>query len=276
MTARSLIACDLDRTLIYSRRFLDAAGPGRRCVEVYEGEEISFMTENAVALLTDLVAKNVVIPATTRTVAQYRRITLPGAPYRFAVTSNGGTILVDGMPDQEWAAAVEARVRADGVPLAEILTALRSRATDRWVRKERVAEGLFCYLVVDETAVPTEFVPEWRAWCEPRGWQVSQQGRKIYTVPRTLCKSRAVDEVRRRLVGSGELATHAPALAAGDGVLDAELLSYADAAIRPAHGELHAQSWSTEGLTVTGQAGAVAAEEILAWLQLRAEQSCQA
>ena len=101
MTARSLIACDLDRTLIYSRRFLDAAGPGRRCVEVYEGEEISFMTENAVALLTDLVAKNVVIPATTRTVAQYRRITLAGAPYRFAVTSNGGTILVDGMPDQE-------------------------------------------------------------------------------------------------------------------------------------------------------------------------------
>ena len=275
MIERVLIACDLDRTLIYSRRFLDAAGPGSRCVEVYEGEEISFMTGNAVTLLADLGAKQVVIPATTRTVAQYRRITLPGAPYRFAVTSNGGTILVDGIPDPEWEAVVDARIRAEGVPLAEILTALRSRTTDRWLRKERVAGGLFCYIVVDEGAVPTEFVPEWAAWCEQRGWRVSQQGRKIYTVPRPLCKSRAVDEVRRRLVASGELATDAPALAAGDGALDAELLRYADAAIRPAHGELHAQGWTTEGLAVTVRAGAVAAEEILAWLRLRAEWSCQ-
>lgn len=265
-----LIASDLDRTLIYSRRFFDREVCGRRCVEVYEGEEISFMTAGAATLLARLASRHLVIPATTRTVAQYQRITLPGAPYRFAVASNGGSILVDGMPDPDWSSIVNSRMHADAVPIGHVLAVLRTRTSDQWVRAMRVADGLFCYLVVDEAAMPCAFVAEFRAWCEPRGWQVSQQGRKVYAVPRTLCKSHAVAEVRRRLVSTGELDDNAPLLAAGDGALDAALLSYADAAVRPAHGELHAQGWLTEGLTVTGRHGADAAEEILEWFDFAA------
>jgi len=266
---RKLIATDLDWTLIYSHRFFgddfDASVAGLCCVEIHEGEQVSFMTTGAAKLLAELADRHFVVPATTRTVTQFTRIALPGAPYRFAVVSNGGSILVDGTPDADWSFAVRSRLQADSAPISQVLSMLRTRVCAKWVRGTRVADGLFCYLVLDDVAVAGEFVGELRAWCEPRGWRVSQQGRKLYVVPRTLCKSYAVAEVRRRLVASGELDGNAPLLAAGDGALDADLLGYADAAARPAHGELHTQGWHTEGLVVTDCRGADAADQILEW-----------
>jgi hypothetical protein len=264
----ALIASDLDRTLIYSRRFFDEFTDAT-CVEIYDGAPISFMTVDAVARLEALARDRIVLPATTRTVAQFERIQLPGGPYQYAVTSNGGTILCDGAPDARWSATVAERIRAESTPIAEVVSALRTRASDEWVSNFRIAEGLFCYLVVEESRLPADFLEEWRRWCEPRGWLVSRQGRKIYSVPAGLCKSTAVAEVRRRLVERGELDELAPLLAAGDGSLDAGLLVYADAAIRPAHGELHTTNWSAFGLTVTKASGATAGEEILDWFWSR-------
>lgn len=263
MTA--LIASDLDRTLIYSRRFFDSATLPAQCVEIYRDDPISYMTPRAVELLRQLSTQHLVVPVTTRTIAQYARVTLPGSPYRYAITSNGGTILVGGSPDVAWADEMAARIRDSGPPLTDILAELQTRIHDSWVQNLRTAEDLFCYLVVDEAALPTDFVSEWRLWCAPRGWTVSQQGRKIYTVPVPLCKSQAVAELHRRLTESGELPAHTPIVAAGDGALDAKLLELADAAIRPAHGELHSLDWQCPRLHVTADSGAVAAEEILTW-----------
>lgn len=265
----ALLASDLDRTLIYSRRFFDTPPPAQQCVEVLRGELISYMTARAAELLRDLSARQLLVPTTTRTVEQYTRITLPGAPYRYAITSNGGTILIDGAVDVIWSAAVAARIRAGGPPLPQILTALRARIRDDWVHNLRSAEDLFCYLVVDESTMPVDFLAEWRDWCSLRGWTVSQQGRKIYTVPQALCKSHAVNELHRRLIDTGELPEGAPILAAGDGALDAALLDVAHGAIRPAHGELHALDWRRAHLSVTRSRGARAAEEILTWFNDR-------
>lgn len=272
-SSSALIASDLDRTLIYSRRFL-AETSEAVCVEVYDGAPISYMTPGAVARLSGLASTHVVVPATTRTVAQFQRVRLPGEPYRFAVTSNGGTILCDGEPDEAWRATIEGRIAASSAPIVEVVGELRARVSDSWVRSLRVAEDLFCYVVVDEARLPERFLDEWREWCSPRGWVVSRQGRKIYAVPLTLCKSHAVAEVRRRLVRAGELTAATPLLAAGDGALDTGLLVYADEAIRPAHGELHGLGWSTPGLTVTAASGASAAEEILQWFGAPIEMRC--
>lgn len=272
MTVTALIASDLDRTLIYSRRFFPVAPPPAACVEIYDGAPISFMTSTAMRALTDLAAQHIVVPATTRTVAQYRRITLPGAPYALAVTSNGGTILVDGEPDRQWNTAVKGKIRADGPGIDIISAALRQKISDEWVKSFKIAEELFCYLVVDETKLPGEFLAEWASWCADRGWRVSRQGRKIYTVPNSLCKYRAIVEIRHRLIETGRIPACAPLLAAGDGALDAELLSLADKSIRPAHGELHSLGWTSEGTEITRASGASAADEILTWLHRRAEE----
>ncbi|WP_236737420.1 HAD family hydrolase [Mycolicibacterium llatzerense] len=267
MTA--LIATDLDRTLIYSRRFFDTIPPAHQCVEIYRDEPISYMTPAAADLLRQLTTRHVVVPTTTRTIVQYTRITLPGAPYRYAITSNGGNLLIDGAPDRQWTRTVAARIRAGGPPLTHILAELQTRIDDSWVHNLRTAEDLFCYLVVDEAALPSEFLADWQQWCVPRGWAVSRQGRKIYTVPRSLCKAEAVAALHHQLIDTGELPAEAPILAAGDGALDAAMLELASAAIRPAHGELHTLGWQRAHLTVSNAIGARAAEDILAWFTAR-------
>jgi hypothetical protein len=259
-----VIATDLDRTMIYSVAAMDVRDV--ECVEYLDGQPLSFMTTKAARLLRALAAETVIVPTTTRTVEQFRRIDLPGGPWRYAITSNGGNILVDGEPDIDWRRRVDDEVTAAGAPLAEVLGELRSRCDSSWVLKERTADDLFCYLVVDLDAMPPTFVPEWSTWCAERGWGVSQQGRKVYSMPGAVCKSTAVAEVKRRLVAEGFIRSDELVIAAGDGALDAEMLVAADRAARPRHGELESLGWQRDNLFVTRSSGGAAAEELLRWM----------
>ena len=68
---------DLDNTLIYSYRH--DIGRDRRCVEVYQGREISFVTQETHRLLQKLSERKeqvLIVPTTTRTAEQYARINL--------------------------------------------------------------------------------------------------------------------------------------------------------------------------------------------------------
>ena len=125
-----------------------------------------------------------------------------------------------------------------------------------WLRKERVAEDLFAYLVVERELLPEDWVKELAAWAENRGWTVSLQGRKIYAVPKPLTKSAAVREVARRT--GAELT-----LAAGDSLLDADLLLAADRGWRPGHGELADTGWTAPDVTALPERGVAAGERIL-------------
>lgn len=270
--ASALIATDLDRTMIFSRNAMGEeqfATVAPQCVEIYQDAPLSYLTPRAADLLAALSARVPVVPVTTRTAAQYGRITLPGSPFGYAVVSSGGRILVDGVDDRVWRTQVEARVAASSVELAEVSAHLEAIATADWVYSWRVADDLFCYLVVDLARQPADFLAQLQGWCAERGWLVSAQGRKIYTLPTSVTKSAALHHVRERLVEARQLDAAAPVFAAGDGRLDIDLLTYADHAIRPRHGELEALRWNTPGLTVTATSGALAGEEILAWFDDR-------
>ena len=254
-----LVASDLDRTLIYSRgaMTLEPTDTPVTCVEVYEGEPASFLTARAADLLVELSAIADIVPVTTRVRRQYERIQLPGPPPVYAVVANGGQVLVDGAPDPDWSATV--RDRIDGcAPLGEIWAHLSAVCRPEWTKTLRNADGLFCYAVVHPRRVPPDFVVEVGAWAQERGWRTSFQGRKLYWVPAPLTKSAAVAEVRERL-GAGTV------LAAGDSLLDIDLLMGADRAIRPAHGELHQAGWLAPHVEVTASAGVRAGEQIVEW-----------
>jgi hypothetical protein len=129
----------------------------------------------------------------------------------------------------------------------------------------REAGGLFCYAVLGQAGAPTGFVAEAADWAAGRGWTVSAQGRKLYWMPRGLTKSAAVAEVAAR-VGAERV------LAAGDSLLDRELLVYADRGIHPAHGELLRSGWSAPGVECTAAAGVLAGQEIVEWFAARVEE----
>ncbi len=258
-----LVACDLDRTLIYSARASGVAQtdlPSLVCVEIYEDAPLSYMTPKALDLLRDLAEVAVVVPTTTRTEAQLARVVLPGVSTRFAIAANGGALLVDGRADPVWRARVDEAVSAAGATVAEVGSYLGElAAADGWLLRLRDADGLFVYAVVDRDRVPLTAVTDLTRWCADRGWTVSLQGRKLYAVPDGITKSAAVAEVARR-AGASRV------LAAGDSVLDGPMLESAHAAIRPAHGELHGLGWTRPHVQVTGASGASAGEEIVAWL----------
>jgi hypothetical protein len=268
---RTVVVADLDRTLIYSAAALGLTGrdeeaPRLLCVEVYAGRPLSFVTERAAADLTGLAEAGVLVPVTTRTVAQLRRVHLPGPPPAYALCANGGRLLRDGVEDRDFTVAVADRLLHAGAPLPELRAELERAlsAADPFVEKVRDADGLFCYAVVDRGRLPPSWVEELTAYAEERGWAVSVQGRKVYCVPAALTKAAAAREVAA-LLGADRL------VAAGDSVLDRDLLEAADAAIRPAHGELHALGWTRPHVSVTREAGVLAGEEVAAWLARQAE-----
>ncbi|MDG9701813.1 HAD family hydrolase [Streptomyces sp. DH37] len=257
----TLVASDLDRTLIYSAAALgltmpDAEAPRLLCVEVYQARPLSYVTEAAAALLTALAARSVFVPTTTRTREQYGRIHLPGPPPHYAICANGGHLMVDGESDPGWHARVRRALDADCAALEEVRARMVAAAGPEWLLKERVAEDLFAYLVVDREKLPDTWVKELADWAGPRGWTVSLQGRKIYAVPRPLTKSAAMAEVARR-TGAERV------LAAGDSLLDADLLLAADAGWRPGHGELADLGWSAPHVTALPERGVAAGERVL-------------
>jgi citrate lyase beta subunit len=258
---RILVASDLDGTLIYSSRALRLATPDQNAprllgVSVSQGQPVAYMTETAAGLLRRLSAAAEFVPTTTRTREQYLRINLPGTVPRFAICANGGHILIDGHTDRNWNAEMRRRVEDGAAPLAEIRDHLARTADPAWLRKQRVAEDLFVYLVGDRPLLSEGWVKDLTSWADERGWGITLQGRKVYAVPRPLTKSAAVAEIVRR-TGAGRV------LAAGDSLLDADLLLAADAGWRPGHGELTEVGWSAPHITGLTTTGVAAGEEIL-------------
>lgn len=259
-----LVVCDLDRTLIYSRAALGEDPPPVRCVEVYDGARASFLTEVAFGLLTRLQALSVFVPTTTRTVAQLGRVELPAPPSRWAIAANGGHILDHGVSDRDWHAGILERLDTECAPLADVRAWFDAAAGAPWLLRAQEADNLFSYAIVDRTLLSADVRSELGAWAAERGWTVSLQGRKLYVVPAPLTKSAAAAEVAARV---GATRT----LAAGDSLLDTDLLAWADEAVRPAHGELQSAGWSRPDLVVTVSAGVRGGEQVVATLLARVQ-----
>lgn len=227
------------------------------CVEVHDGKPVSFMTAVAAQALVSLAAVSTVVPVTTRVSEQFERVRLTGPAPRYAIAANGGLVYVDGAVDRGWSAGV-ARVLAGQFPLSAVWEYAGHICRPEWTTKLRNAAGLFCYAVVRPDRLPDGFVGDLSGWAAERGWRISLQGRKLYWVPEALTKSAAVAEVAQRI--GADLV-----LAAGDSILDTDLLLGADRGIHPRHGELYDTGWSAPNVTRTAAAGVCAGEQIVRW-----------
>lgn len=256
-----MVACDLDQTLIYSANSMalqcpDSSAPAMVVAEVYEGTPLSFMTRTAWDTLERLVDDTIFVPVTTRTVQQFRRVNIPGRDKGYAVTTNGAVLLQNGVPDPAWTDFMQASVKAKCAPLQEVHDYVLGAAKPPAVLRGRVAEDLFVYCIVNRDALSADYLEKLSGWCQERGWTISLQGRKLYCVPSPITKEAALAEIQRRHPVD-------KLLAAGDSKLDAGILQLADAAFRPAHGELDKAAYHLPHLKVTSSSGIMAGEEIL-------------
>ncbi|AOC57864.1 MULTISPECIES: HAD family hydrolase [Bacillus] len=250
-------ASDLDRTLIYSHRVLDQYEyeGDYDLVEVLDERPLSYMSVETKKSLQTIHQLGWFIPVTTRTTAQYERITFFQQELQpeYAVTTNGGCILHHGKPLEDWQAIVDERLKAC-MSVREMLRAISDLPVAAWVKRTRTAEGKFLYLIMKDEYLSHIPLAELKLWGEERGWQVSLQGRKLYFIPEPLNKWDAVAFLKERL----ELEY---VYGAGDSLLDAGLIRQADMGFAPRHGEVLDFDPLLEPTAASGMA---AADEITA------------
>ncbi|MFC6154732.1 HAD family hydrolase [Nocardioides yefusunii] len=263
-----VVASDLDRTLIFSRRSGGHTGVAVKDVETYRDAPISFVTPRAHDDLAALAASGRFVPVTTRTVEQYRRIRLPGPTPPLALCANGGRLLVDGVEDEAWSRRASSSASSSGEPFGAVWEWFAAACLDAagephaFVSSFRAVEDLFVYAVAHE-AWPQSWIDEVGARVLQAGWSFSVQGRKVYAVPSGLSKGAGVTalrELRPDVFGDGS--GTATLVTAGDSWLDRTLLEVGDVAWTPRGSELHRAGFSLATLRVTAEEGFAAGEEL--------------
>lgn len=260
-----IFASDLDQTLIYSHRtFISKEIDEQiRPVERLDNRFISFMTQNALIKLREISQKVLFVPVTTRTKLQYQRINFLeyDIAHQYAVTSNGGTIFYKGREDTDWTQYV-LQGRENSVAFEDLLHKFNEISHPSWVIPDsgKLADNLFYYCLIDREKIPLVELAAFKIWACENNWELSVQGRKLYLVPMNVNKKAAIQYIQEK-----ESRSHV--FAAGDSLLDLDMLKAADQAIAPAHGEIYAlylQGISgLERIRFTEKSGIEAAEEIL-------------
>jgi hydroxymethylpyrimidine pyrophosphatase-like HAD family hydrolase len=230
-----IFVSDLDQTLIYSEKFIEEVVKDRVMpVEMKDEKIISYILQDTLENLKKMMDRTIFIPATTRTMEQYNRISI----FReltplYAVVNHGGSILVNGKPDQTWQRCVRDSLCTQCESIKKVREVFDNDIYDSsWVLDIREVEDLFFYCIVENDRIPNKDLEGYMDYMEDSNWQTCLHGRKLYFIPRAVNKWNAVEYIKNMHPG------HSIA-ASGDSIMDLELLEMADYQIMPAHGEAY-------------------------------------
>ena len=214
-----IFCTDLDNTIIYS--YKRDIGNEKQNVEIYQGREISFITSRTYSLLQELKKAYLIIPTTTRTLEQYKRIDLGIGQFEYALTCNGGVLLVNGQRDSEWYEESLKLIKESNQQLDKA-TYLLEKETRRTFEL-RFIEKLFVFTKCDE---PEKVVEELKAQLDTELVDVFNNGVKVYVVPSKLSKGMAIKRLRERMKPE-------VIIAAGDSEFDVSMVEEADYGLVP-------------------------------------------
>ncbi|MGM0710319.1 HAD family hydrolase [Brevibacillus parabrevis] len=256
-----IFASDLDQTLLYGTRFLADHTQPFQVVEVLDGAPISHMSDLAIHLLHEVHLQCLFVPVTTRTIEQYKRIAIFQNELvpRYAITSNGGHVLRDGQIDEQWSRQVRSKMINECAAIHDMLAGFARISHEQWVIRERMAEDLFFYSIIDRKKMPVDELRDFEQWVTEQNWSMSIQGRKLYLVPQAVNKRDASLYVCA-------LEQDDRMIAAGDSLLDMPLLEAARLAVVPPHGEIYQLRGHNDAVAsfhFTQASGMSASEEIL-------------
>lgn len=259
-----IFASDLDRTLIYSDKFLTESmvlDKDYFVVEQKEERNISHMTKKAYALLEEIHKKCLFIPVTARTIKEYSRINIfrDKIVPKYAIVSNGGNILINGVPDEIWNKNIKEQLKNEHISHKYVREKMELILSDDWIFREYMAEDLFFYYIIDANKIPYNKIYDFEIWLKENKWNLSIQGRKMYIMPNCLDKWKAISYIM-------ENEDLDKVVAAGDSLLDLKMLNKANYSISPSHGEIKKRIFESgrDKVTInfTEKTGMLASEEI--------------
>lgn len=253
-----IFASDLDRTLIFSNRFRETAPEDSiELVEVNKGREISYVSDQSVSILKKLSSTLEFIPVTTRTKEEYARISFIGEIQpTYAIVANGGKILINGQEDQDWNAHVSTTLDNMELGHEEVKQTLFSFFPEETFSHYKLADGLFWMFRVKDEHLDSTLLLKAQSHFEGIGWTLTQTGVKLYLLPAALTKWKALSYLKEK-IGSDTV------VAAGDSLMDYEMLCEATVGVTPRHGEINLSGLATEPLVLTQTSGIPSGLEIL-------------
>ena len=215
---KTIFASDLDNTLLFSWKH---AGDSDVCVELLNGEPQGYLTGETPGRLTRLMDRALFVPVTSRSVEQYLRIQFPAACRpKYAVTSNGGVLLVDGEADGQWLEESQRAVAPWQEAIEETMAALEAAPQ---ARRCRVVDGMYAFAACD---TPEDAQALAGAMEGKTSLNMEVSGRKAYFFPPPINKGEAVRRLRARFQAER-------VICAGDTTMDVPMLEMADLAIAP-------------------------------------------
>lgn len=213
-----IYATDLDRTLIFSSKFIDKTSKKTVCIEKKQTEdgkikEISYMCEDSLALLNEIkqLDNTFVVPVTTRSLEQYKRVEAV-QDCKYAIVANGGIILNNGVIDVHWQSRIESKMFEQDVDLTEALSILMEH-NDLCKLTPRIIDNVMAYAHLkcsDEEAY--ELLIEVKKRLHGTCFNFTLQGKKLYIIPNFITKRSALEFVcnslskdkKHKLVTSGD------------------------------------------------------------------------
>ncbi|EDS78305.1 conserved hypothetical protein [Clostridium botulinum C str. Eklund] len=258
-----IFASDLDRTLIYSKKLIDNMEKDIVLVETYLGKPLSFMKKQVIEDIKHIQEKSLFIPVTTRTIEQYNRVFVfrDYIKPKYAVTSNGGNIFVNGKIDEEWASIIRNKLK-DSISYESIKGMFLESFKDiSWIKKMVLRDNLF-YSVhfIDRNLINIKELDAFKECADKNGWNVSVQNRKIYIVPKCVNKWDAISHIKKL-----ENVKHV--VTSGDSDLDYCMLIKSNYAICVDHGDLkdiiQDKISQKHNITITNNSGIKASKDII-------------
>lgn len=221
-----LFASDLDNTLLFSYKH---AQESDLCVEELHGNKQGYMTLGTAERLKSIYETMLFVPVTSRSMEQYRRIQFPtDCVPKYALTTNGAILLVDGKIDDVW---YQTHWKQVDPWREELLRLYKSLKQFDFLTSYRIVDEMYLFAACScaEEAVHLQKIYE-----KDTDLHVAASGRKVYFFPPPINKGSAVRDLQAILCPD-------VTICAGDSSIDVPMLEVADAAIAPASLSVHAE-----------------------------------
>lgn len=245
-----IFATDLDRTMIYSEKFINK--DNRSFVIGYQdGRMKSYMTRNAKILLDEIKERTTVIPCTTRARDQYERV-----PYfqdcKYAICANGAIILKDGIEDAQWKAVMQKNLL---MCIKEMKAYKEDLEKQDFVRKNviKVVDGYFLFFRAEDMLECLKYLEK---NVDKEKFYYSISTTKVYIFPKFVSKKEALRYLSDR-IGDKDI------VIAGDSDVDFQMMKLATkGAFVPVYGTATIEN-SINNVTLIHDSGVLAGEFIL-------------
>ncbi|EJU24127.1 sucrose-6F-phosphate phosphohydrolase domain protein [Peptoanaerobacter stomatis] len=215
---------DLDNTLIYS--YKKDIGENKKNVEIYNGRQISFITDKTYHLLKKLNEKLLIVPTTTRTEEQYKRIDLDIGQLKYALVCNGSILLIDGQEDEMWYNTSLSLIENSKNELEKSLTYLQN--DNRRNFELQFIKNLFVFTKCENSQ---NVVNDLKNILDTSKVDVFNNKEKLYVIPKNLSKGNALLRFKQYLDSISD--NKKIFISAGDSEFDISMFDKTDISIAP-------------------------------------------